>query len=113
MSEDLANFVCRRCGACCRLKGGIVRLSDAEIARIAAFLGVSEADFIRDETEVSPDRTGLVLKDRDAEGTCGMLGDDGLCRIHAVKPDQCRTFPSGWRNAGDVDYCAGLRAIRG
>ena len=27
-------FKCRMCGACCRIKDGIVRVSDAEIARI-------------------------------------------------------------------------------
>lgn len=88
-----------------------MRLSDAEIARIAAYLGLSEVEFIREETILAPDRTGLVLKDRDERGTCAMLDDAGLCRIHAVKPDQCRTFPHGWRNAGDTDYCAGLRAL--
>ena len=56
------SFVCLRCGACCRIKDGIVRVSDAEIARIAAFLGMDEADFIENETDVAPDRKGLVLK---------------------------------------------------
>ena len=27
-------FVCRRCGACCRTKDGIVRVGEAEIARM-------------------------------------------------------------------------------
>ena len=27
-------FKCRMCGACCRIQDGIVRVSDAEIARI-------------------------------------------------------------------------------
>ena len=39
-------FKCRMCGACCRIKDGIVRVSDAEIARIAAFLGMDEDEFI-------------------------------------------------------------------
>ena len=43
---DRQKFACRRCGACCRTKDGIVRVSDAEIARIAAFLGMSEADYV-------------------------------------------------------------------
>lgn len=41
------DFKCRCCGACCRIKDGIVRVSEAEIARIAAFLGKSEEDFMR------------------------------------------------------------------
>ena len=54
-------FNCRCCGACCRIKGGIVRVSDAEVVRIAAFLGMSESDFIARETELAPDRKSLVL----------------------------------------------------
>ena len=37
---ELREFKCRMCGACYRIKDGIVRVSDAEIARIAAFLAV-------------------------------------------------------------------------
>ena len=49
-------FKCRMCGACCRIKDGIVRVSDAEVARIAAFLGLGEAEFIERETLIAPDR---------------------------------------------------------
>ena len=59
---DRDGFNCQCCGACCRIKDGIVRVSDAEIARIAAFLGMDEAKFIANETEIAPDRKGLVLK---------------------------------------------------
>ena len=34
---DRSEFHCRCCGACCRIKDGIVRVSDAEISRIAAY----------------------------------------------------------------------------
>ena len=53
---DLDGFKCRMCGACCRIKDGIVRVSDAEVARIAAFLGLGEAEFIERETLIAPDR---------------------------------------------------------
>ena len=39
----LDDFKCRMCGACCRIKDGIVRVSDTEIARIAAFLGMERS----------------------------------------------------------------------
>ena len=61
---ELNEFRCRMCGACCRIKDGIVRVSDAEIARIAAFLGMDETEFIERETEVAPDRKSLILKSR-------------------------------------------------
>jgi Fe-S-cluster containining protein len=109
---DLSRFECRRCGACCRIKDGIVRLSDAEIRRIADFLGMSEEDFIENETVLSPDRRCLVLKDG-PDGGCAMLDERGLCRIHAVKPDKCRTFPYEWTNATSAEYCEGLKKIIG
>ena len=48
---SVSGFACRQCGACCRIKDGIVRVSDAEIARIAAFLGMAEQAFIDRETD--------------------------------------------------------------
>lgn len=103
----LKDFKCRCCGACCRIEDGIVRVSDAEIARIAAFLGMSESDFIANETDVAPDRKGLVLKSR-ADGACAYLTEDNLCRINSVKPDKCRTFPFEWTNPDSADICPGL-----
>ena len=102
------NFACQRCGACCRIKDGIVRVSEAEISRIAAYLGVSEADFIARETDLAPDRKTLMLKSL-ADGSCVYLTDDSRCRIHDVKPDKCRTFPFEWMNADSRDVCPGLK----
>ena len=102
-------FQCRRCGACCRIKDGIVRVSEAEIARIAAYLGMSEADFIARETEIAPDRKSLMLKSL-PDGACAYLTAGNLCRINSVKPDKCRTFPFEWTNADSAQICPGLRS---
>ena len=102
-------FKCQKCGACCRIKNGIVRVSDAEISRIAAFLGMTEAEFIDRETDVAPDRRGLILKSR-PDGACAWLTDDNLCRINPVKPDKCRSFPDEWTNSGSHEICPGLKA---
>ncbi|MBO6067158.1 MAG: YkgJ family cysteine cluster protein [Kiritimatiellae bacterium] len=104
-------FRCRGCGACCRIRDGIVRVSDAEIARIAAFLGVSEAEFIDRETEVAPDRKGLMLKSL-GDGACAWLSGDNRCRIHPVKPDKCRTFPFEWTNPDSATVCPCLKSRR-
>lgn len=101
------NFACRQCGACCRIKDGIVRVSDAEIARISAYLGMSEGDFITKETEIAPDRKGLILHSH-PDGACVYLTSDNRCRIHAVKPDKCRTFPFEWTNEDSCEVCPGL-----
>ena len=102
-----SSFFCRQCGACCRIKDGIVRVSYAEIARIVAFLGMAEQDFIDRETEIAPDRRGLILKSR-PDGACAWLSDDNLCRINPVKPDKCRTFPYEWTNDDSYRICPGL-----
>ena len=102
-----SEFHCRCCGACCRIKDGIVRVSDAEISRIAAYLGMDEAEFIANETELAPDRKGLVLKSRD-DGACVYLDENNLCRINPVKPDKCRSFPFEWTNPDSSAICPEL-----
>ena len=104
---NAGDFHCRRCGACCRIKDGIVRVSDAEVARIAAFLGMDEAVFIERETELAPDRMSLMLKSR-PDGSCVYLTDDTLCRINPVKPEKCRTFPFEWTNPDSAEVCPAL-----
>ncbi len=103
----LDDFKCRMCGACCRIKDGIVRVSDAEIARIAAFLGMGETEFIERETEVAPDHKSLILKSR-LDGSCAYLTGDNLCRINPVKPEKCRTFPFEWTNPDSAEVCPEL-----
>ena len=110
-NRELANtFRCQGCGACCRIPNGIVRVSDGEISRIAGYLGVTEAEFIEKETNVAPDRRGLVLKSR-PDDSCVWLTEDNRCRIHPVKPDKCRSFPYEWTNRDSGEVCPGLRAI--
>ena len=104
------SFKCRCCGACCRIKNGIVRVSSAEIARIAAYLGASEDDFIEQETEIAPDRKSLVLKSR-PDGACVYLKADNLCRINPVKPGKCRTFPFEWTNPDSKNVCPAISLL--
>ena len=106
---SLSSFRCRRCGACCRVKGGIVRLSEPEIARLAAALEVDEQTFIDRYTTLSPDRRGLVLLDQDDGRSCILLDEAGSCRVHDAKPDQCRNFPFSWTNPDSASYCPALR----
>ncbi len=104
----MRDFHCQCCGACCRIPNGIVRVSEAEIARIADYLGMSELTFIDRETELAPDRRGLILKSRPT-GACVYLTKDNLCQINPVKPDKCRTFPFEWVNPDSQSVCPGLR----
>jgi len=87
-------FVCRRCGACCRWPG-IIRLTPLDIQRMARFMGMAEETFLDTMTELSPERTGLILKD-DQSRPCRFLDEGNRCRIQEVKPQQCRDFPEKW-----------------
>ena len=88
------HFVCQRCTACCKWPGD-VRINDAEITGIASFLGVPDPDFIEKFTRIRGNRTGLSLRDKEGTTECVMLDGD-RCRIHDVKPLQCRGFPNTW-----------------
>ena len=112
MKKILEGFRCVGCGACCRIKDGIVRVGEEEIARIAEFLGMKEEEFIERETLVAPDRKGLMLRSRE-DGACVWLTEENRCRIHEVKPDKCRTFPYEWTNPDSAEVCEGLKVAAG
>ena len=86
---------CQRCTACCRWPGQVL-LSDEEIARLAAFKGMGEPEFIQQFTRLRADRRGLALKEQ-PDGACIFL-ENGGCAVQPVKPQQCKDFPSRWVN---------------
>ena len=87
-----------------------MRLREGESVALAAALGMDERTFLDEHALLAPDRRSLVLRDH-ADGSCEMLGEDGLCRVHAAKPAQCREFPVSWRNPDSFRTCPGLRAL--
>jgi Fe-S-cluster containining protein len=107
-------FHCLRCGLCCTGPEGYVWVTPGEIARIAAFRGESEADFIRDHCRQVDGRLSLLEK---PGGDCVMFDRASGCAIYDVRPSQCRTWPfwpvnlaspSAWRDAGT--RCPGIGA---
>jgi len=99
------HYQCQRCTACC-LRPGFVRITEAEIPRIAAHLGLSEEDFIQRFTRLTPLRNGLALIDK-PDGSCFFL-ENGGCVLQAVKPSQCLGFPNVWTTPGWRDYCRAI-----
>jgi hypothetical protein len=98
-------YECQRCTACCRWPGQ-VRLTDVEIAGLAAFLNLGEFDFIQRFARVRADRRGLALQEKPT-GECIFLnGND--CAVQAVKPQQCRDFPSLWRFPAFEQSCRAI-----
>ena len=110
MDVQTENFVCQRCGACCRVPG-YVRLTDADVDALAADLALSVEAFIEAYTELSPTRSGLVLKG-DTMAPCQFLTEDNLCRVHRARPQQCRDYPERWRSEDIEAVCAAERARR-
>ena len=111
LNEDLASpaaFRCERCGNCCR-HAGEVRLADGEADRIARHLGMSSLEFTETYTRLREDRRGLSLTER-TNGSCVFLeGTPAECRIQAVKPGQCRDFPTLWRYDDMASICSARR----
>jgi Fe-S-cluster containining protein len=107
-SDRLVDFLCSRCGNCCRVPG-VVRLRDGEAETLAAHLGMTVHAFTDRYTRLTGDRSGLSLGERD-DGACVFLTDEGLCRINDVKPRQCVEFPRAWRFEGVERIC---RAMKG
>jgi Fe-S-cluster containining protein len=95
------------CGACCRIPG-YVFLNEDEPRRIAAFLKISEEEFIEKYCEISATRRRLVLKCNPDE-SCIMINGSNKCIIHEVKPSQCSGFPYTWQNSDSNELCPGMR----
>ena len=95
-------YVCQRCTACCKWPGD-VRLEDDEILPIARHLGLSEGEFLDRYVRLRTNRQGLSLIEKENH-ECIMLDGDS-CRIHAVKPEQCRGFPNKWNFPGWQKVC--------
>lgn len=85
-------FKCTGCGACCTgASGHYVELGPEEQERIRARLNVSRRWFRhRYITRVDGKTEGLRLE---KDGRCPFLHASGRCRIYAVRPAQCRTYP--------------------
>ena len=80
-----------------------MRLDDGEIARLAAFKGLREVEFIQRFTRLTKDRHGLSLEEKSG-GECVFLeGSD--CSVQPVKPKQCREFPNLWNFPGFEKTC--------
>lgn len=99
----LEGFECRCCGNCCRVPG-VVRVSEAEADAIADFLHMNVYAFAQAYTQIAPDRKTLVLAGQ-VDDACIFLMPDSRCRIHPVKPIQCRTYPERWRSDDIESVC--------
>lgn len=88
------SFACIRCGNCCGGTPGYVWVSVPEIIQIAEHLRMEPSEFERLHVRRAERRRSLLEHEN---GDCEFLvrhadGKTG-CRIHSVRPVQCRTWP--------------------
>lgn len=76
------------CTRCCNVEG-YVYLSEEDLGRAAAYLGLSPAEF---ETRYVIRYRHRLRFRKPKNSQCHFLNENG-CSIHAVKPTQCRLYP--------------------
>ncbi|HSB12958.1 MAG TPA: YkgJ family cysteine cluster protein [Bryobacteraceae bacterium] len=104
-------FVCQaECTKCCEVSG-YVYLTEQDLKRAAAHLGMSAPSFEKKYIY----RTKHLLRLRKPRGSQCHFLEKGGCSIHPVKPLQCRVFPfwpekigspTAWRETGRM--CPGI-----
>lgn len=77
LEETKKKIVCKRCGACCKLPGGI-KIGVSDVQRLSHAFGIRGGEFIR--------RYGMTLK-----SPCPFW-EDG-CTVYENRPIVCRTYP--------------------
>lgn len=87
-------FACQRCGHCCT-GSGTVRVSDAEIERLAVRVGVGDAEFRAAYTRTLRDGDVSLRETRAKD--CVFFDRESGCRVYSDRPRQCRSWPF-WRN---------------
>lgn len=88
---------CTQCANCCRVATATVKERDVE--RLARFLRISEAQFLKDYTEDSEEE-GRILRRTDTEGCVFLSGNE--CTVYEARPDACQRFPHLVRGNGSI-----------
>lgn len=98
------------CIRCCDKKG-FVYITEDDLSRMAAFLGLAPSEF-ESRFVVRTRRTLRLRSPR--RGNCHFLTPKG-CSVHPVKPVQCRAYPfwpeiltSRERWMAEADSCPGI-----
>ena len=85
-------FSCTACGDCCSTGDDYyVYLTDGEAERIRNYLGLSKGWFRRRYLERLEE--GELVATAAADGRCIFLDANKQCKVYAVRPLQCRTYP--------------------
>ena len=83
--ELFLSYDCTKCRNCC--KEYSAGLKQEELGRIAAFLEMTETDFIQKYVNQEFGQYQFNV------WPCYFLKEDGSCEIETCKPDSCRDYP--------------------
>lgn len=84
-------FACTQCGKCCGGAPGTIRVSDDEIAALAAHVGLSDSEFRRRCTRRL--RNGDISLVEKENYDCIFFDGNRGCTVYDDRPRQCRTWP--------------------
>ncbi len=94
---EIGRFVeaipCHRCGVCCERWQPLV--SEAEVERLSAYLGVTVGEFLERYTTLYPLNDAVRLLRQEGAGCVFLRHDEdgrSACAVHPARPDAC----SGW-----------------
>lgn len=104
-------FDCQMCGTCCYGEGGIF-VFEAEIEKIANFLGMTSASFAK---QYCDEKGGRFSIKTGLNGYCIFYDKEKRCLLHPVKPSPCILWPFYPANLKDAynwemakDACPGI-----
>ena len=89
--KDGLKFTCSQCGDCCTGAPGFVWVNAAEIAEMAAIVGMEVAAFQDRYVREVGIRKSLTER---PNGDCELLDPQTRgCTVYQARPRQCRTWP--------------------
>jgi Fe-S-cluster containining protein len=92
--QDGLKFTCTQCGNCCTGGPGFTWVSEDEIARLAARLGVDDATFRKRYTKTvwrGGEKRVSLLENKRLD--CVFFTREHGCSVYSDRPKQCRTWP--------------------
>ena len=95
---------CHRCGVCCERWQPLV--TEPEIARLAAHLGVGRDAFVETYTTAYPFDDAVRLLRRKGTGCVFLRWDDdgrSACSVHPARPDSCAAWTASLDRRECVD----------
>lgn len=107
---EIKSFECKKCGKCCKdiNKNKTVILFPDDIRKLSDYLKVTSDEIKKNYCKIIKNlhkRRKIIygLKSQ-ANGNCIFLDKDNTCRVHSIKPTQCRLGPIDFMQEYMEDY---------